>query len=431
MAGDNKFSKEERVFFEEVLEGFNPNNITAKQVDIYKVPMKAFERSALKIERPIPYVSIPQEGLTKTDAQFVGMTELTVPSELNANATTPSDIKNVPFHMNAVELNDPTQREKKKRSIILALSAKVDNSIATLIANQGTLFIKDTVTTGIKTYAQIVACEEAMTIRDIPLEDERTLIMNPADYNRAAGDLADGRKVLTGHGEDAYMRSKVPDIGTFNTFKANFQPTLALSPAAGAALIDGANQKHVPSSTVDNRYMNLTVNGTTTDPKVGDAFKINGVNSVSMIHKNNTGQPQTFRIIKVTSSTVWVISPAIVVGEGTYTPAITQPEKEYANCSVAPADDAAITFLNTVDAPTNIFWKKSSVEIIHGSLSREELDGNAGVASMLGETDSGLEILISKASDILTLQTKYRLDMWYRPNILNEQMCGVLVGLQT
>jgi hypothetical protein len=428
---NNSFSKEERVFFEEVLEGFNPNNITAMQVDLYKTPSKMFERSDLTIHRPIPYVSITQEGLVKDPGDFQGMTQLTVPSTLNANATAPSDIKNVPFHMNTVELNDPIQREKKKRSAILSLSAKVDNSVATLIANEGTLFIADQATSGIKFYEQVAQCEEAMTIRDISLQDERTIIMNPSDYNRIAGDLADGRKVLTGHGEEAFVRSKIPGgIATFDAFKANFQPTIVAATAANYQ-VDGS-QKHIPLSidgngnNVDNRSMLLTVK-IGTGVKRGDAFTIAGINALSMIHKNDTGVLQTFRVLDVASPTSIRISPAIVTNA--VTP--TQAEKEYANCSNQAVDDVALVFINTVTAPSNIFWKKESVEIVHGSLSREELGGNTGVASMVGSTDSGLEILISRATSILDLETKYRLDMWFRPNVLNEQMCGVLVGKQT
>lgn len=431
---NNSFSKEERVFFEEVLEGFNPNNITAMQVDLYKTPSKMFERSDLTIHRPIPYVSITQEGLVKDPGDFQGMTQLTVPSTLNANATAPSDIKNVPFHMNTVELNDPIQREKKKRSAILSLSAKVDNSVATLIANEGTLFIADQATSGIKFYEQVAQCEEAMTIRDISLQDERTIIMNPSDYNRIAGDLADGRKVLTGHGEEAFVRSKIPGgIATFDAFKANFQPTIVAK--AGINYVVDGNQKHIPLSTdangnnVDNRSQILNIKTGTGTIKVGDAFTIAGIFALSMIHKNDTRVLQTFRVLDATNQDAIRISPAIVTNDAAVSP--NQAEKEYANCSTQAADDAVITFINTVTAPSNIFWKKESVEIVHGSLSREELGGNTGVASMVGSTDSGLEILISRATSILDLETKYRLDMWFRPNILNEQMCGVLVGKQT
>jgi len=95
----NAFSKEEIVLFERVLAGFDPNNITARQVQKFKPPSTAFERSALTVHRPVPYITLGTEGLVLIDADFADRTQLTVPSSLNANDTAPSDIKNVPFEI--------------------------------------------------------------------------------------------------------------------------------------------------------------------------------------------------------------------------------------------------------------------------------------------------------------------------------------------
>ena len=72
-----------------------------------------------------------------------------------------------------------------------------------------------------------------------------------------------------------------------------------------------------------------------------------------------------------------------------------------------------------------------AVEITHGSLSALELDGSAGVASMRQSTDSGIEILFAKGSNIEGLSTQYRLLTWARPNVLIPDMCGNLVGNQS
>ena len=139
----NAFSKEEIVFFEQVLEGFDPNNITARQVNKFKPPSTAFERSALTVHRPIPYITLGTDGLTLAASAFADRTQLSVPSTLNANASSPSDIKNIPFNMNAVELNDPLQRDRIAVAAVQKLSAIVDNLIATEVANKGSIFIKD------------------------------------------------------------------------------------------------------------------------------------------------------------------------------------------------------------------------------------------------------------------------------------------------
>jgi len=178
---------------------------------------------------------------------------------------------------------------------------------------------------------------------------------------------------------------------------------------------------------VDNRTQQLTVDGGTGAPAIGDAFTIANVNSIGLINKQSTGQLQTFRIVGPTAPTLitWTISPPIIAAAGG-----GQANKEYANVDSIPADDAAITFLNTVTQPSNIFFMNDAVEIVHGSLKTMDLDG-AGVSTMRRTTDSGIEILFAKGADIRNLGTQYRLTIWFAPNVLIPDMCGNLVGLQT
>ncbi len=423
----NAFSKEEVVFFEQVLAGFDPNNITARQVKKYQPPSTQFERSSLTVHRPIPYVSINKDGLVLVTSDFADTTQLTVPSTLNANDSSPSDIKNVPFTMNAVELNDPLQRDRKATSAVQALSALIDNSVATRIAQFGTLFVKET--TPLTTYTQVAGAETQQSIRDVPIMEPRTLIMNPSDYNGISANLANRDAPPTGVSLTAFERSRIPRIATFDSFKANFMPTVTVAAGSGW-LVDGA-QFHTPLATdgngnnVDNRTMLLTVDTGAGTVKLGDSFTIAGVNALSAIHKNDTNQLQTFKVIARNSATVWEISPAIITNDTSG--GETQSENEYANCSIAAPDDAVITFLNTATASANIFFMNDAVEIIHGSLATMDLDG-AGVSTMREATDSGIEILFAKGADIKDLGTEYRLTMWVSPNVLIPEMCGNLIG---
>ena len=425
----NAFSKEEVVFFEQVLEGFGPNNITAQQVKKYQPPSTTLERAALTVHRPAPYISINKDGLVLVSSDFAATTQLTVPSTLNANDSAPSDIRNVPFTMNAVELNDSQQRDRKATSAIQALSALVDKTVATRIAQYGTLFIKETA--ALTTYTQIASAETQQSIRDVPIMEPRTLILNPNDYNGVSANLANRDAPPTGVSLTAFERSKIPTVATFDSFKANFMPTVTLAAGSGW-LVDGA-QFHTPVSTdangnnVDNRTMNLTVDTGTGTVKLGDSFTIAGVNVLSAIHKNDAGELQTFKVIARTSATVWEISPAIITNDTTG--GETQAEKEYANCSVAAPNNAAITFLNTATKPSNIFFMNNAVEIVHGSLATMDLDG-AGVSTMTQSTDSGIEILFAKGSDIKDLGTQYRLLVWMNANVLIPDMCGQILGSQ-
>lgn len=428
----NAFSKEEIVFFEQVIAGFDPNNITARQVMKFKPPSTEFERSALTVHRPVPYISVNKDGLVLNAVDFADTTQLSVPSTLNANDTAPSDIKNVPFNMNTIELNDPLQRDRKVTSAVQTLSALVDNLIATKVAEEGSLFIKQTA--ALTTYQQFAAAEEQMSIRDVPIMDARTLIMNPTDYNGVSSNLANRDAPPTGVSLTAFERSTLPRVATFDTFKANFQPTI--DAAAGSGFLIQGNQKHIPLATdangnnVDNRTMILNVDTGVGAEKAGDAFTIVGINALSLIHKEDTGQLQTFRITEVLAAgTQWRITPPIITNNVSASPTPGQAEKEYANASDEANNNAMIVFLNTITAKSNIFFKNDSVEIVHGSLATMDLDG-AGVQTMREATDSGIEILFAKGSDIKNLGTEYRLTMWMAPNILVPDMCGVILGNQ-
>jgi len=199
-----------------------------------------------------------------------------------------------------------------------------------------------------------------------------------------------------------------------------------------------AVQKHIPQGNdagtpnakpVDNRFMNLLVDTGTNAVKEGDAFTIAGVFGVNMITKESTGKLQTFRIVSTTGDGIgaetWVITPALIALDGG-----TQAETEYANCTTGAANNQAIVFLNTVTQRASVFFTNDAVEIVHGSLSGLDMEGS-GVAVARDITDSGIELILLRNTDILTLDTKYRLTAWCAANILVPQKCGVILGSQT
>ncbi len=426
MATGNAFSKEEVVFFEQVLAGFDPNNITARQVMKYQPPSTTFERSALTVFRPVPYISVNKDGLALVTADFAATTQLSVPSTLNANDTAPSDIRNVPFVMNAVELNDPLQRDRKAASAVQALSALVDRTVADAVAKRGSLYVETSA--AITNYSQVAACEVEQSIRDVPIMEARTLIMNPTDYNGVSGNLANRDAPPTGVSLTAFERSQIPRVATFDSFKANFMPSLVAAAGTGW-LLNGADQDHDPVATdangnnVDNRTQLLTVDTGAGTVKAGDKFTIANVFSIGLINKQTTNKLQTFTIIARNSATEWEISPAIIAAAGDGGAIANQ---EYANVDSIPADSAPVTFLNASSAQANIFFMNRAVEIVHGSLATMDLDG-AGVSTMRMSTDSGIDILFAKGADIKNLGTEYRLTMWMNANVLIPDMCGVLL----
>jgi len=177
------------------------------------------------------------------------------------------------------------------------------------------------------------------------------------------------------------------------------------------------------TANVDNRYQTITISSTT-NVAAGDAFTIANCNSVHLITKGDTGQPMTFRVISVPSSTTLVISPPIISAQGA-----SDAEIQYQNCTMtATSGTAAITFLNTVTNFMNPFWFKDSIEILPG---RYAVPTDAGAAVMRAATDQGIELVMQKQYDINTMRTKYRLDTLY--GVVNKQpmMSGIIMFSQT
>ena len=123
------------------------------------------------------------------------------------------------------------------------------------------------------------------------------------------------------------------------------------------------------------------------------------------------------------------ITPPIIVAQGG-TSDDERAETDYANATRAATAGDTVISLNTVTAPSNIFFQQKAVEIIHGTFATAELN-DSGMSTMTESTDSGIQILFAKQSGINELDTKYRLTMWAAPNILIPDQCGVLVGNQT
>jgi len=433
MASD--FVTEERVMFDELIAKFNDNNITAKQAHKFKMPeltgARTGNNTTQELWRPLPYRGKSVKGRVLQDADFTTRTQLAVPSTLDFNDSDPSDLISNAFTMNAVELNDAQQRDRIIDSTIQKLSSDLDVIMAEEIAFKGSIFVADSA--AITNYSQMVTAESLMTIRGVPLTDPRTVIMNAIDWNGISGNLANRDAPPTGVSLTAFERSMIPRIATFDSFKANFAPSLAATTATGYTV--NGNQKFIPRAkdangrNIDNRTMLLTVQ-TGTGGAPGDAFSIAGINALGKINKKNSLRPQTFRIVKVNSATEWEITPPIITNNLTASPTPVGAELEYANCSDEANDTAVITFLNTVDALTNIFFVNEAVEIVHGSLAMADMN-SGGVSSMRRATDSGIELVLMKSSSINTLDTKYRILMWARGNVLEPEMCGVVIGNQT
>lgn len=419
----NAFSKEERVAFENILEGFQDALVLSRNVSVYNTNATEMERSADTIWRPQPYVAQSFNGTDMT-SNFKDYIQLSVPASLGYS-------KSVPWTLTAKELRDALQEQRLGEAAKQKLASDINVAVNTVASMQGTLVVKRT--TAATGFDDVALCEAIFNEQGVQAFD-RYLALSTRDYNGMASNLA-GRGTMQGKPVTAYEKAFVGTIASFDTFKMDYTPRLA---AAGGVTVtvNGANQYYTPKATstagtgevsnVDNRYQNLTIAVTSGTVKVGDAFTIAGVNAVHHITKQDTGQLKTFRVTAIVSggggSGVVQISPPIISGTGA-----TDAELEYQNVTAAPANGAAITWLNTAAGYFNPFWQKDAIELLPG---RYAVPTDAGTAVMRASTDQGIELVMQKFYDINTMKTKYRLDTLF--GVVNKQpeMSGVILFSQ-
>jgi hypothetical protein len=420
----NSFSKEERVAFENILEGFHDALVLSRNVGIYTTDQVMMERTNDVIWRPMPYISTSVSVAPGTDIASVGgyddYTQLAVPSSIN-------NYKTVPFQMNSLELRDALQEDRLGAAAKNKLASDINVAIMSTAALQGTLVVKRTAAAS--GYDDVAQADAIMNEQGVP-DYDRTLALSSRDYNGMANDLSKASRSFGNEKSDsAYERSRVGMVAGFDTLKLDYANRLTAAAGTGLTIstLDGATNYLVPAATqavtggttnVDNRYQTVTLSSTT-GVAAGDCFTIAGVEAVHHITKQSTGQLKTFRVISVTNATTMVISPGIISNQ-----VASDASAQYQNCIVTPSGTAAIVFLNTTTAYANPFWQRDALELLPG---RYAVPSDAGTAVMRGTTDNGIELVMQKFYDINTMTTKYRCDTLF--GVVNKQpeMSGIML----
>lgn len=420
---DNNFSKEERVAFDEVVEGFEDALVASRNVNTYGTDGQLMERANDTIWRPQQYISVGGNRIVGSAVSAKNKTQLSVPATLGYQ---PNDT----FELDALELRDALQEGRLGSASKDYLASRINSDVLAVATTQATLVV--TRTAAATGYDDVALCDSVMNEQGVPASD-RFMMLNSRDYNGMAGNLA-ARQTMTGMPEGAYKNSYVGRVAEFETFKLDSGRRIAAKAATGITMstLVGAANYYVPvatrtsstgeTSNVDNRYQTITVSATT-GIVAGDAFTIDGAESMHHINKTATGQPKTYRVISVDSGTTMTISPPIVSNQGG-----SDVEEQYQNVSVTPSGTAALTFINYDAAGYNVFWRKPAIELLPG---RYAVPSGQGAAVMRASTENGIEIVMTKFFNTTTFKTLYTFDCRYGVCMVGPEQCGILLFNQT
>ena len=422
----NAFSKEERIAFEDILEGFQDALVLSRNVAVYNTDQVMMERTNNIIWRPQPYISTSYAGTDMT-TNFDDYTQLSVPATIGFS-------RSVPWIMTATELRDALQEQRLGDAAKQKLASDINVAIMNVAALQGSLFVKRT--GAASGFDDVAECETVMNEQGV-VDYDRYLALSTRDYNGMASDLAKASRSFGNEiSDNALRRAFVGRLASFDTYKLDYAIRKAAAAGGGALTVStltAAGNYFVPRATsvattgesanVDNRFQTITISSTT-NVAAGDSFTIGNIFANHHITKNSTGVLKSFRVVSVPSATTLVITPPIISNQGG-----SDAEAQYQNVVVtAQSATAPIVFLNTVAGAMNPFWQKDALEILPG---RFAVPSDAGAAVMRASTDQGIELVMSKQYDINTMKTKYRLDTLY--GVVNKQpeMSGIIMFSQT
>ena len=423
----NSFSKEERVAFEDLLEGFQDALVLSRNVSVYQTDQTMMERANNTIWRPQPYIAQSINSTPGTPIPgYQGMTQLAVPATLGFSKT-------VPWEMTSLELRDALQEGRLGESAKQKLASDINVAIMNAAAGLGSLVVPIAAAAG--DYDDVALCDAIMNEQGVP-DYDRFMALSSRDYNGLSGNLVGTARSFGNQKSDkAYERSYVGMVAGFETYKMDYANRQLAAAGGGAITIDtdgaGTQANYTPRATstsvggqinVDNRFQTVTVSSSA-NVRVGDSFTIGGVFAVHHITKQSTGQLKTFRVVSVPAGgTTLVITPPIIGAQGV---APTDAQLQYKNVEVAtPSNTAAITFLNVNTAQVNVFWQRDSLEILPG---RYAVPSDAGVAVMRATTDQGIELVMQKFYDIDSMTIKYRMDTLFGVVNKNPEMSGILL----
>ena len=410
----NAFTKEIGSFWDQVLEGWDAANAVSNQVRMYKPEGMTMQRQNDTIYRPMDYQVDTVDGLDISGSSATDLIQRQVSGVLGSP-------KNVKFTLTAAQLRDPWHMKQAGAASGKRLAAKADSDIATMIALRAANVVTQS---GVFDWDLSATAKRILVQKGLPGGSELKQVLNPLDAQKVAKELG-SRAFFQGKTEAAFVRNQVPDIAGVGTYEADIMPVVAAkgtvtSITAGAALSHTvtAMTGDVPT---DNRQATLTLSGANlANVKNGDCFTVSNsgtvINSVHNITKDNTGEPQTFRVISGGGTSSVVIYPA---------PVASGP---YQNVTAGIASGATLTFINNTAKAASVMWEMDSVEMLVGEY---DFPTGMGPSVMKSTTSNGLPLVMSYSFDHMTGVVTGRIHTIYTPLILQPEKCALMLASQS
>lgn len=406
----NNLSKGTLIAYDEVIEGFDAECVLSREVTTRRTDPTAMQRAGDVEYLSQDYAASVVTGLDLTSATRTDVIDRKVP----VTYRTPS---NVIYELDAKEMRDPEHMRKMGIAARKALAADIDTALMNNINSYGGIVVAKT---GDFSWDMAAEAEAHLVARGVTSGMDRKAFLNAYDALKVSKDLGN-RAYIGDLSKGAYERSQLPPIANFRTFRTDQLANSVVAGTVASTLVNGANQKLTVAAMTgggaiqDNRTMTLNCDGANVaNVKAGDSFTLPNVFAVHNVTKASTGVLMTFRVLANAAGAL-TITPAIVV------------DGPYQNVTASPADNAALTFLNTATKPINPFWSEDACLVSFGRLA---VDSGTGAGVTRATTKQGCEIIVIEQFNAITMKTTVRFTTLYGTSVLQPEKCGLIVANQ-
>lgn len=309
-------------------------------------------------------------------------------------------------------------------------ATELNKQIASAVALQGSLFYTYSGSSG---YEFIANGQALMNERQL-YDSQRYFMLNDRDNLTFSTELS-GRQTLQGRPETTWATGQIgQNVAGFDVYTGSFLPNL-VGGADPATTVTG-DQSFAPEAgsvsatgvvtNVDYRIATIPV-ADSSAYNVGDkvTFSNGGtpVTALGLADKTDTGQPMTFSIVgKPNGTSIQVYPKPIALDD----PGLSTLEAAYANINTQILNLATVDRLNTVASnKTNIFWDKSAVEVLGGTIPAELFKQFDGMKVVSDTMSNGQPLYMIYDGQIDKLTFRYRIFTWYGITVCNPSNCGV------
>lgn len=312
-------------------------------------------------------------------------------------------------------------------------ATELNKRIANVAATQGSMFYRSNVASG---YDFIAEAQALMNERQLHVSD-RCFVLNDRDTLKFGSDLA-GRQTLQGRPETTWATGQIgQNVAEFDVYTGSFLPNLTGGASPNTTVTANVSEKPEGGSVntatgvvtnVDYRLGTIPV-ADSSGYNVGDKIKFvkggDDIQAVGLSDKTPTGQAMTFTVVGKPDGTTLQIYPKPIAVEDA---ALTTVERAYANIQEQIESADVVERLNIdASAKTNIFWDKSAIEVIGGTIPAELFKQFDGMQVIQDTMSNGQELYMIYDGQIDKLTFRYRIFTWYGVTMRNPSNAGVAV----